>query len=239
MPDPLAGKPLPSPFLSSVAATRSTGSSATVERCSRRCGFRRSPSARSWRSSSPCSASPARASSTARGRRRAKRLARVPRFPKFGSRSRMGLAKKFTEPVALLSTRPADLPLPRTASGLSFDLLALRARCVEEAMGRAGCGQAGDSPDSRSLRHSSHPRGGEHRSRRVTGAALASDAATLIGWPTRSVRGSSPEVPVEPDTTVRDSGPSCDIGWQVFLVWIGGCDSPEHGRRASVAAGHC
>jgi len=26
--------------------------------------------------------------------------------------------QKFTEPVALLSTQPADLPLPRTASGL-------------------------------------------------------------------------------------------------------------------------
>ena len=44
-------------------------------------------------------------------------------------------SKEFTEPVALSSTRPADLPLPRTAAGLSFDLLALRARCVEEATG--------------------------------------------------------------------------------------------------------
>jgi hypothetical protein len=43
--------------------------------------------------------------------------------------------KDFTEPVALLSTRPSDLPLPRTAARLSFDLLALRARCVEEPMG--------------------------------------------------------------------------------------------------------
>src|SRR5512132_4561332 len=42
------------------------------------------------------------------------------------------LDKKFTEPVALSSTRPADLPLPRRTVGLSFDLLALRARCVEE-----------------------------------------------------------------------------------------------------------
>ena len=40
--------------------------------------------------------------------------------------------KKFTEPVALLSTRPTDRPLPRRAFRLSFDLLALRARCVEE-----------------------------------------------------------------------------------------------------------
>jgi hypothetical protein len=34
---------------------------------------------------------------------------------------------EFTEPVALSSTQPDDLPLPRTAFGLSFDLLALRA----------------------------------------------------------------------------------------------------------------
>ena len=40
--------------------------------------------------------------------------------------------KKFTEPVALLSTQPTDLPLPRTALGRRFNLLALRARCVEE-----------------------------------------------------------------------------------------------------------
>jgi hypothetical protein len=35
-------------------------------------------------------------------------------------------AKEFTEPVALLSTRPADFPLPRTVSGLSFNRLTLR-----------------------------------------------------------------------------------------------------------------
>ena len=39
--------------------------------------------------------------------------------------------------VAILSTQPAGLPLPRTASGLSLDLLALRARCVEEAKGES------------------------------------------------------------------------------------------------------
>ena len=50
--------------------------------------------------------------------------------------------RKFTEPVALLSTRPVDLPLPRTASGLSFDLLALRARCDEEPTGGDALGQA-------------------------------------------------------------------------------------------------
>jgi hypothetical protein len=49
--------------------------------------------------------------------------------------------KEFTEPVALLSTQPDDLPLPRTASGLSFNLLALRARCVEEPMGAGRPGQ--------------------------------------------------------------------------------------------------
>jgi hypothetical protein len=36
--------------------------------------------------------------------------------------------QKFTEPVALSSTASADLPLPGTAFGLGFDLLALRAR---------------------------------------------------------------------------------------------------------------
>jgi hypothetical protein len=44
--------------------------------------------------------------------------------------------KEFTEPVALSSTRPADLPLPRRTVGLSFNLLALRARCAREPMGR-------------------------------------------------------------------------------------------------------
>ena len=42
--------------------------------------------------------------------------------------------KRFTEPVALLSTRPSDLPLPRRAARLSFDLLALRARCEVQPM---------------------------------------------------------------------------------------------------------
>ena len=68
--------------------------------------------------------------------------------------------KEFTEPVALLSTRPADLPLPRTALGRSFDLLAVRARCVEEAMGGSRPGQGRSSSDWRSLRRTScsrHP----------------------------------------------------------------------------------
>jgi hypothetical protein len=37
--------------------------------------------------------------------------------------------KKFTEPVALSSTASVDLPLPGTALGCDFVLLALRARC--------------------------------------------------------------------------------------------------------------
>src|SRR5262249_26705205 len=43
--------------------------------------------------------------------------------------------KKFTEPVALSSTQPADLPVARMALELSFDLLALRARCRGEPTG--------------------------------------------------------------------------------------------------------
>ena len=40
--------------------------------------------------------------------------------------------KKFAEPVSLSSTASADLPLPGTALGLGFDLLALRARRKQE-----------------------------------------------------------------------------------------------------------
>ncbi len=43
--------------------------------------------------------------------------------------------KKFTEPVALLSTSPMNLRLPPTALGSGFDLLALRARCKREDRG--------------------------------------------------------------------------------------------------------
>src|SRR5688500_12380033 len=46
--------------------------------------------------------------------------------------------QKFREPVALSSIEPADFPLPRTALELDFDLIALRALCMEEA-NRAGC----------------------------------------------------------------------------------------------------
>ena len=41
--------------------------------------------------------------------------------------------KKFTEPVALSSTQPVDFSLPRRAFELSFDLIALRARCRSES----------------------------------------------------------------------------------------------------------
>jgi hypothetical protein len=42
-----------------------------------------------------------------------------------------GWDQKFTEPVALSSTASADLPLPGTAFGSDFVLLALRARCKQ------------------------------------------------------------------------------------------------------------
>ena len=49
--------------------------------------------------------------------------------------------QRFTEPGALSSTAPIDFPpsalrLPRTASGDDFDLLASRARCKNEPIGR-------------------------------------------------------------------------------------------------------
>ena len=60
--------------------------------------------------------------------------------------------KKFTEPVALSSTRPSDLPLPRTAAGLSFDLLALRARCETQPMAPGRGRQGARIAKYRSLR---------------------------------------------------------------------------------------
>src|SRR5207244_2736827 len=44
--------------------------------------------------------------------------------------------QEFAEPVALSSTTPAGLPLPRTAFGCGFDLLALRARRNRDATAR-------------------------------------------------------------------------------------------------------
>ena len=58
------------------------------------------------------------------------------RQPPISLRASVALKRKFTEPVALLSTQPADLPLPRMALRRSVDLLALRARCVEGTYGR-------------------------------------------------------------------------------------------------------
>jgi hypothetical protein len=46
--------------------------------------------------------------------------------------------KKFTEPVALLSTSPGNLRLPPTAPASCFDLLALRARCKSKPNRPAG-----------------------------------------------------------------------------------------------------
>ena len=60
--------------------------------------------------------------------------------------------QKFTEPVALSSTLPADLPVARTALELSFDLLALRARCKSESRDRGRTGQEHLSSVPRNLR---------------------------------------------------------------------------------------
>ena len=60
--------------------------------------------------------------------------------------------QEFAEPVALSSTQPADRPLPRRAYELRFDLIALRARCIGEAIGRGRSGQVSLAPDCRNLR---------------------------------------------------------------------------------------
>ena len=59
-------------------------------------------------------------------------------FPRDALRAIALQKKKFTEPVALSSTRPGDRPLPRRASRESFDLLALRARCERKPSGAVG-----------------------------------------------------------------------------------------------------
>ena len=95
-----------------------------------------------------------------RGRRARRRVRGTPRISSSTERrcrrdpTARVARKKFTEPVALSSTLPADLPLSRRTVGLSFDLLALRARCVEEPMGARRLGQGRRSWDSRSLRDS-------------------------------------------------------------------------------------
>ena len=63
--------------------------------------------------------------------------------------------QRFTEPGALSSTAPIDFPpsalrLPRTASGDDFDLLASRARCKNEAIGR---GRGDARPRERNTRN--------------------------------------------------------------------------------------
>src|SRR5207302_2474140 len=51
--------------------------------------------------------------------------------------------KKFVEPVALSSTSPTDVPLPRTAARRGFDLIALRARRRWESRGCVDACQEG------------------------------------------------------------------------------------------------
>ena len=60
--------------------------------------------------------------------------------------------KKFTEPVALLSTSPVNLRLPPTALGSGFDLLALRARCKSKPRGCGGAVQGAGNGLCRNLR---------------------------------------------------------------------------------------
>src|SRR4051812_45623561 len=65
--------------------------------------------------------------------------------------------KKFTEPVALLSTSPVNLRLPPTALGSGFDLLALRARCKRELRGSRPSRQALSQRNCRILRAANYP----------------------------------------------------------------------------------
>jgi hypothetical protein len=60
--------------------------------------------------------------------------------------------KKFTEPVALLSTSPVNLRLPPTALGSCFGLLALRARCKRELRARPRQLQGGSKREACNLR---------------------------------------------------------------------------------------
>jgi hypothetical protein len=64
--------------------------------------------------------------------RRTSNSCRLTRPQKTKSRLAAG-PKKFAEPVSLSSTASADLPLPGTAFGLGFDLLALRARRKQQS----------------------------------------------------------------------------------------------------------
>ena len=109
--------------------------------------------------------------------------------------------KKFTEPVALLSTQPADLPLPRTAGRQSFNLLALRARCEQEPTHPSREGQDGPARDYRTLRRFSS-RASDARTPAPIPASVPSP--DLVRWDTigsirltrsRPVRRGRPHLP--------------------------------------------
>ncbi len=103
------------------------------------------------------------------------------------SRDQAGVPeKKFTEPVALSSTRPTDLPLPRRAFRLSFGLLALRARCKEEPRRWDAEGQARGLSDSRILQPSSLARPARRQERRQPGGQRLPSSRLrfhqVVGW---------------------------------------------------------
>ena len=89
----------------------------------------------------------------ARSRASCGRTSRRSRVPAWDSSKRT--EKGFTEPVALSSTQPADLPLPRSAFRRGFDLVALRARCEQQPKVRCPGGQGDDARVRRTLRDSS------------------------------------------------------------------------------------
>jgi hypothetical protein len=65
--------------------------------------------------------------------------------------------KKFTEPVALLSTSPGNLRLAPTALRSRFDLLALRARCKSNLTRRPRPGKTSPARKARILRTGNCP----------------------------------------------------------------------------------
>ena len=136
---------------------------------------------------------------TCRGRRRPTRRTRgrPGRCSVRGGASRAILHsasdQEFTEPVALSSTRPADRPLPRRACELSFNLLALRARCNREAMGHGRLGQGGRSPDCRNLRSLFFSARSAESRRRISPCAAPSCSAS------RARRSASPSSSRSPE----------------------------------------
>src|SRR5919108_5294390 len=62
------------------------------------------------------------------------------------------MLKEFAEPVALSSTEPTDLPLPRTTARLGFVLLALRARRKRDPKRHVRVGQGACEGIGRYLR---------------------------------------------------------------------------------------